>query len=163
VRKRKAVLIAAIGFAGLAIFGITALASPGMGVSGTMPLTGTLAGHVQVNADRIKFQTKGDTDVVVQTITYKAGGFSGWHTHPGFVLAVMESGAVTIQVGCSVHTYAGPPAPGAAGQSFYESGTTPIMARNLGATPAVVRVTYIVPRGSPVRREVDLSQAPHCN
>jgi hypothetical protein len=163
VSKHKAVLIAAIGFAGLAIFGITALATDGAGFTPSTAIRGTLAGHVQVNADRIKFQTKGDTDVVVQTITYAPGGYSGWHTHPGFVLAVMESGALTIQVGCSVNTYTGPVAPAVVGQSFYESGTTPIMARNLGATQAVVRVTYVVPRGSATRRDVPLSQAPHCN
>jgi cupin domain len=154
--KRKAILIAAIGFAGVAIFGITALATAGGGFTATTAVRGTLAGHVQVNTDRIKFQTKGDTDVVVQTITYAPGGFSGWHTHPGFVLAVMESGAITIQVGCSVNTYS-------AGQSFYESGTTPIMARNNGGVPAVVRANFIVPKGVATRRDVPASQVPHCS
>ena len=115
---------------------------------GTTPVRGTLAVHdVHLNADRIKFQTKGETDVVVQTTTYAPGGFSGWHTHPGFVLVVVESGALTLQVGCSVNTYS-------VTQSFYESGTTPIMARNLGTSPAVVRITYVVPKGSAVRLDV---------
>ena len=123
---------------------------------GTTPVRGTLAVHdVHLNADRIKFQTKGETDVVVQTTTYAPGGFSGWHTHPGFVLVVVESGALTLQVGCSVNTYS-------VTQSFYESGTTPIMARNLGTSPAVVRITYVVPKGSAVRLDVPQSQAPAC-
>src|SRR3989440_5765627 len=154
MNSRKATLIAVIGLAGVAIFSVTALATTGGGVVGTTQVRGTLAGPVHTNADRVKFQTKDDADVVVQTFTYSPGGFSGWHTHPGFVLAVVESGALTIQVGCSTNTYSGPPPnspPNTPGQSFYESGTTPIMARNLGAEPAVVRVTYVVPKGAPVR------------
>jgi len=156
MRKRKAIVVAAIGVAAAGIFGVTALATPGGGLMGTTPIRGTIAGDVHLNADRIKFQTKGDTDVVVQTITYAPGGFSGWHTHPGFVLGTMESGALTIQVGCSTNTYS-------AGQSFYESGTDPIMARNLGATPAVVRASFIVPQGVATRRDVPASQIPDCD
>ena len=64
--KRKVIVVAAIGFAAASVFGVTALATPGSGVTPTDTAKGTLAGHVQVNADRIKFQTKGDTDIVVQ-------------------------------------------------------------------------------------------------
>src|SRR5712691_7297276 len=149
-------VIAAIGLAGVAIFGVTALATPGAGFSATPAVRGTIPGAVHLNADRLKFQTKGDTDVVVQTITYSPGGFSGWHTYPGFVLAVMESGALTIQVGCSTNTYS-------AGQSFWESGTDPIMARNLGATPAVVHASFIVPKDVATRRDVPASQIPVCD
>jgi quercetin dioxygenase-like cupin family protein len=154
--KRKAILVAAIGFGAAAIFGVTALATPGGGFMGSLQIRGTLPNHVQVNADRIKFSTKGETDVVVQTITYSPGGFSGWHTHPGFVLAVVESGALTIQVGCSAHTYG-------VTKSFYESGTTPIMARNDTKQDTVVRVTYVVPKGAAVRRDVPESQIPDCS
>ena len=155
MNKRKSVFGAAIGLAFVAIFSVTALATAGGGVSASSQVRGTLTQDVKVNADRIKFQTKGATDVVVQTTTYAPAGFSGWHYHPGFVLVVVESGAITLQVGCSFNTYS-------VTQSFYESGTTPIMARNLGTSPAVVRITYIVPQGSPVRLEVPLSQAPTC-
>ena len=154
MKKRKAILVAAIAFAAVAIFGVTALATTGGGLLGSPQVRGTLPNHVQVNADRIKFSTKGETDVVVQTITYAPGGFSGWHTHPGFVLAVVESGALKVQVGCSTHTYS-------VGQSFYESGTTPIMAR--ASQETVVRVTYVVPKGAAVRRDVPESQIPDCD
>jgi len=154
--KRKAIVVAAIALAALGIFGVTALATAGAGVIGTTQVRGTLPNHVHVNVDGIKFSTKDPTDVVVQTFTYAPGGFSGWHTHPGFVLVVVESGAITLQVGCSVHTYS-------VGQSFYESGTTPIMARNNGAEPTVVRATYIAPKGVNVRRDVPTSQIPDCS
>ena len=154
--KRKAIMVAAIALAAVAIFSVTALATMGGGFVGSAQVRGTLPNHVQVNADRIKFSTKGETDVVVQTITYSHGGFSGWHTHPGFVLAVVESGALTVQVGCSAHTYG-------VTKSFYESGTTPIMARNTTNQDTVVRVTYVVPKGAAVRRDVPASQVPNCS
>jgi quercetin dioxygenase-like cupin family protein len=111
---------------------------------------------IHLNADRIKFQTKGAADVGVQTITVDGGGNSGWHTHPGFVLAVLQKGSVSITVGCSTTTYT-------VGQSFYETGTTPTIARNASATDeAIVRATYIVPKGSPTRLEVLTPQIPVC-
>src|SRR5438105_14958937 len=126
--SRKAIVIAAIGLAGVAIFSVTALASTGAGFMGTPQVRGTLSGAVHINTDRIKFQTKNDgADVVVQTVTYAPAGYSGWHTHPGFVLVVVESGAVTRQVGCSVHTSSpGPPA-----NAFYDARPTPTIPRNL--------------------------------
>lgn len=152
----KSIVIAGIGVASLAALTIPAVATPGGGFTGTPQVRGTLSGRVRVNADQIRLQTGGDVDVVAQTITYGAGGFSGWHTHPGFVLGVVESGALTLQVGCSSHTYQ-------AGQSFYESGTQPIMARNFGIDPAIIRATYVVPKGVAVRRDVALADAPRCD
>ena len=155
MNKRKSVFGAAIGLAFVAIFSVTALATAGSGVTPGTPVRGTLTQDVKVNADRIKFQTKGATDVVAVTTTYAPGGFSGWHTHPGFVLVVVESGDITLQVGCTFNTYS-------AHQSFYESGTTPIMARNLGTSPVVERIIYVVPHDSPVRLDLPQSQAPAC-
>jgi quercetin dioxygenase-like cupin family protein len=156
MQKHKAILIAATALAGVAIFGVTALATPGNGgFHPGMPVRGTLSHGVHVNADRIKFQTEGATDVVVQTILQDPGGDSGWHTHPGFVLGIVESGSVSITVGCRTTTYS-------AGHTFYETGTTPTIARNASTSPLVVRVTYVVPKGSATRREVPESKIPVC-
>ena len=35
----------------------------------------------------------------------RPAGFSGWHTHPGIVFVVVQSGSVVRQVGCTSHTY----------------------------------------------------------
>src|SRR5437660_7113286 len=156
MNKRKSIFGAAIGLAGVAIFSVTALATAGVGFSGSPnpALRGTLAASdVHLNADRIKFQTKDATDVAVQTVTFLPGGNSGWHTHPGFLLAVVESGSVTLTVGCVSNTYS-------VGQSFHETGTTPTIARSTQG--AVVRVTYIVPKGAPTRIDVPASQIPTC-
>jgi quercetin dioxygenase-like cupin family protein len=146
---RKSILGGAIAAGALAAVGVTALATAGSGFTATPSTRGALASNVRVHAGGIKVQTNGPIDVVSgQTITYIPGGFSGWHTHPGFVLAVVKSGALTITVGCSSHTYS-------AGQAFYETGTVPIMARNNGAQDTVVLTTYVVPPGSPVRLEAN--------
>jgi len=108
----------------------------------------TLSDSVQVNQDRVKFQTKDPTDVLVQTISFQPGGTSGWHFHPGVVIVVVESGQVTTHdAGCQTAKY-GPH------QSFVESGTEPFMVSNESASDkAVVYATLVVPAGSPFRIE----------
>jgi quercetin dioxygenase-like cupin family protein len=129
-------------------------ATIGLANTGTL-ITTTILGHratlsdsVQVNQDRVKFQTKDPTDVLVQTITFQPGGTSGWHFHPGVVIVVVESGQVTTHdASCETATYS-------AHQSFVESGTEPFMVSNESATDkAVVYATLVVPAGSPFRIE----------
>jgi quercetin dioxygenase-like cupin family protein len=129
-------------------------ATIGLANSGTLSTT-TILGHratlsdsVQVNQDRVKFQTKDPTDVLVQTITFQPGGTSGWHFHPGVVIVVVESGQVTTHdASCETATYS-------AHQSFVESGTEPFMVSNESAADkAVVYATLVVPAGSPFRIE----------
>jgi quercetin dioxygenase-like cupin family protein len=95
-----------------------------------------------VNQDGVKFQTKGATDVLVQTITFQPKGNLGWHFHPGVVLVVVESGTVTPHdADCETRTY-GPHS------SFVESGTAPFMVSNESQTEnAVVYATLVVPAG----------------
>jgi quercetin dioxygenase-like cupin family protein len=108
---------------------------------------GTLSQDVHLNADRIKFQTKDATDVVVQEIKQDVGGDSGWHSHPGFVVGIVKSGSVSITVGCATTIYS-------AGQTFLETGNTPVIARN-ATDPLVMEATYFVPKGVPTRRDAN--------
>ena len=148
----------------LVLGAITVVAATGATIalanSGTL-ITTTILGHratlsdsVQVNQDRVKFQTKDPKDVLVQTISFQPGGTSGWHFHPGVVIVVVESGQVTTHdASCQTATY-GPH------QSFVESGTEPFMVSNESATDkAVVYATLVVPAGSPFRIE---SAPPAC-
>jgi quercetin dioxygenase-like cupin family protein len=126
-----------------------ALANPGTLITTTiLGHRATLSDSVQVNQDRVKFQTKDPTDVLVQTITFLPQGTSGWHFHPGIVIVVVESGQVTTHdENCQTATY-GPH------QSFVESGTSPFMVSNdSAAANAVVYATIVVPAGSPFRIE----------
>jgi quercetin dioxygenase-like cupin family protein len=139
-----AVAAAAGGFAAFA------LASPPSGQHPTAPAIGTLAAGQQVNTDRLKFQTKDLADVATFSVTYDPLGFSGWHTHPGIVFVVVQSGSVIRQVGCDAHTYN-------AGDSFIESDEQPAgqVSNPSATTPAVLTVMQIVPHGSPRRAEAD--------
>jgi len=126
-----------------------ALANPGsLATTTILGHRATLAQSVMVNQDRIKFQTKDPTDVLMQTITFQSHGNSGWHFHPGVVIVVVESGHITTHdANCETTTY-GPH------QSFVESGTTPFMVSNESATAnATVYATLVVPAGSPFRIE----------
>jgi quercetin dioxygenase-like cupin family protein len=82
-------------------------------------------------------------DVVHQKVTFTPGGFSGWHSHPGVVLVVIESGAITRYFAdCTHQTFN-------AGQSFVELGRDQTaFVRNEGSTPAQVMATLIVPAGT---------------
>jgi quercetin dioxygenase-like cupin family protein len=148
---RKLVLVLA-AMTVTAVGGATIVfANPGTAITTTiLGHRATLTDSVQVNQDRVKFQTKDATDVLVQTITFQPQGSSGWHFHPGVVIVVVESGQVTTHnASCQTETY-GPH------QSFVESGTEPFMVSNESVTDrAVVYATLIVPAGSAFRIETD--------
>src|SRR3977135_2211509 len=82
-----------------------ALGSAGIGFTPTTLVTANLATKVEANTDQVKLQTKGPTDVRVQKIVFTPGGYSGWHHHPGVVIATVASGTVTFTRGCSATTY----------------------------------------------------------
>jgi quercetin dioxygenase-like cupin family protein len=149
---RKLVLVLGASTVIAALGATIALANPGTLITTTiLGHRATLADSVEMNQDRIKFQTKDPTDVLVQTITFQPHGSSGWHFHPGVVIVVVESGQVTTHdANCQTRTY-GPH------ESFVESGTTPFMVSNESDTAnAVVYATLVVaPAGSPFRIETD--------
>ncbi len=142
-----------LGVAGITVIGAAsatvALANPGTAITTTvLGHRATLSDSVQVNEDRIKFQTKDVTDVQMQTITFQPHGTSGWHIHPGFGVVIVESGHVTHHdSNCQAIVY-GPH------ESFVESGTDPHMVSNDSDTAtATVYATFIAPSGSPFRLE----------
>jgi quercetin dioxygenase-like cupin family protein len=133
-----------------AVLAAFALATPPSGQHPTTPTVGTLADATHINTDRIKFQTKDAADVATFSVTYDPNGFSGWHTHPGMLFVVVQSGSVVREVGCDSHTYS-------AGDAFIESDAQPAgqVSNPSSTTPAVLTVTQIVPHGSPRRAEAD--------
>ncbi|MEU9955254.1 cupin domain-containing protein [Streptomyces sp. NPDC050982] len=137
------------GCAAALAFGATsALATPGSGVTGTILAQGTSAGTLKVKA-------KGRTDVIVRSITIAPGGTTGWHYHPGQLIAVVKSGTLTRTLqDCSVEV-------SQAGTSFIEpAGSRHVhVGRNLGTEPVELYVTYLVPKGSPLSLDAD---APAC-
>jgi quercetin dioxygenase-like cupin family protein len=144
-----AVIIIAIS-ASAGLVAPIAIGSSGSGATTTvLGHRATLSDPVQVNEDRIKFQTKGAADLQTQTITFIPGGHSGWHHHPGVIMVIVESGQVTVhEENCHTMTYG-------QGEVFIESGAEPMMVSNEGSTNAVVYATQVAPAGSPFRLEDD--------
>jgi quercetin dioxygenase-like cupin family protein len=117
----------------------TAPSSPGPTPS--MLAVGTLDGPSKAKKDHIELKVGQDTTVRTFTLTYPPGSSSGWHAHPGIVLAVVEKGSVTRQLDdCSA------PQRFSAGEAFTE--VTGHLVTNPGATEAVLRITQLVPAGS---------------
>ena len=144
-RKR---ILAATGFAASLTVAAVALGSPGAGRVTTLLVADAVNNDpVQLNSDRIKFQTKGPTDVRVQTITFAPGGYSGWNHKPGFALVAVQSGEVTqFDSQCNGTTY-GPNSPN--GAVFMEYGDEPEEVRNTSSAPATVYATLVAPDADP--------------
>src|SRR5215471_14877374 len=101
-----------------------ALGNTGNTTSLILAARSTLSDSIQLNDDRIKFQTKDPTDMMVQQVTFPPNGTSGWHHHPGVILVLVKSGHVTVHdSNCRTESY-GP------NQAFVEHGTTPLMVSN---------------------------------
>jgi hypothetical protein len=144
-RLRKTLSAAIVGAAAFGAFAGVALGSAGVGFVPTNLATGNLNNDVKWNSDRVKFQTKDPTDVRVQRIVIAPGGVSGWHHHPGIVIATVASGQVTFtKSDCSSTTY-GPGLP--AGSVFVEGGDDPGQASS--AAGAIVYATFVAPHADP--------------
>jgi hypothetical protein len=134
------IVVAVIG-----TFAAVALASLPSNFTATNLVTGYFANDVHQNSDRVKFQTKDPTDVRVQKIEIAAGGFSGWHHHPGVVIATVASGVVTFtESDCSSTDY-GPGLP--AGAVFVEGGDESAQASS--ADGATIYATFVAPHADP--------------
>ena len=121
------------------------LASPGGGITAETYVTGKLVAGNQQNSDRVKFQTKDDTAVRVQKLTFSPGGFTGWHHHPGIVIVTVQSGTIQMMHSdCSIHEYGqGMPH----GSVFIEGEQRVHEASSAGG--AVVFATYVAPDANP--------------
>jgi quercetin dioxygenase-like cupin family protein len=118
-----------------------ALATPGSGAIGTLLARGTTFERVN-----IKTEPHEPSDIVVVHVTVAPGGYSGWHSHPGFVLATITAGTLTLYDGedpsCT-------PRYVSAGQAFMELPGHVHFARNEGTVPEQHVSTYVLPLGSP--------------
>ncbi|MDQ3790162.1 MAG: cupin domain-containing protein [Actinomycetota bacterium] len=123
-----AVLVAA----GLVFVPSTAGATPSSGVTGVI----------------IAQKTVGETDYVVRRITIAPGGYTGWHFHDGTLYAYVRQGTLTRTMADCVTTEVSP-----AGSTIVEHPVHVHIGRNLGATPVVLDVLYVLPAGSPLSQD----------
>lgn len=122
-----------------------ALATPGSGFTTATFVTAGFPNSVQMNSDRVKFQTKDPNVVRVQKFDWAAGGYSGWHHHPGVIIVTVQSGSATVEdSNCNTVTY-GPGLP--AGAVFVEGGNDPMQV--MSASGATEYVMQIAPAANP--------------
>ena len=84
-------LLLGAGAAGGAIPGIPAVAVVGL-------LNGSDNGPTEVHNDGVQLKTNGATDVATWESKYTFDQTSGWHYHPGIVIAVVKQGTIERQV-----------------------------------------------------------------
>jgi hypothetical protein len=111
-----------------------------------------LPGSLKAKASGIEFKTKGTVVVRNFVLNYPANSYSGWHQHPGIVMASVLSGSVTRTLPCQA------PETFTVGDAFVEVGAH-YVASSGGAKLAI---TQIAPAGTtgPAFRE-DLPE-PSC-
>ncbi|MGE5696307.1 MAG: cupin domain-containing protein [Candidatus Sericytochromatia bacterium] len=95
-------------------------------------------------------------DYVLREIRIAPGGSTGWHWHNGRLYGVIEEGTLTHNMAdCSVDgVYP-------AGSAVFEaSGPDRVhIGRNLGDTPLVMRILYVLPAGSALSED---APSPDC-
>lgn len=137
----KVVQIAAIALCGvgLGLLPVAAQATPGSGVTASVLAQGT-------TDDGFTLTRRDPSEFVVRRIIVEPGGSTGWHYHPGTLLAIVAHGTLT-RTDADCRSIAYP-----AGQSLVEpSGPRHVhIGRNLGTEPVELYVTYVNPIGSPL-------------
>ena len=91
------------------------------------------------------------TDVAMAQITVDPGGSSGWHSHPGGAIIIVQQGSLTVHQPvsgqCQTTTYS-------AGQAFIERPGEVDDVTNTGTVPYVLFVTFPrVPQGDSARTD----------
>jgi len=115
--------------------------------------------HSKSKADGydVDIKAKDDTDILVTNLVVASGGHSGWHSHPGPVLVVVKTGAVTHYDGndptCTGKLHS-------AGTVFIEQGGEVHIARNEGTVEATMVATSFLPAGGPGR--IDAAAPGNC-
>lgn len=90
------------------------------------------------------------TDYVFRQITIAPGGSTGWHWHDGRLYGVIKEGTLTHDAADCAVDGVYPPGAGI----FEPSGADHVhIGRNLGGTPLVMQVLYILPAGSPLTED----------
>ena len=134
-----------LGIAGFAVYGGNVLATPPSGLNNLLLARGTDQSEGSLPIEQ-------GTDIVVAQITVSPGGSSGWHTHPGGAIIVINKGSLTVYKSrgsnCEVFTYS-------TGQAFIERPGEIDDVVNTGSSPYVLLVTFPrVPVGGSARIDV---------
>jgi quercetin dioxygenase-like cupin family protein len=142
-----------VGFAGVfvALNAVPGVATPPAGFVSEIQGRGTYTSHGSLPLGQ-------GQDIVVAKNTVEVGGSSGWHSHPGGAIVVVQQGEITTyrSVGsqCVITRYT-------QGQSFIERPGEPLDAVNTGSTQTIIYATFPgVPVGGSAR--IDLPNPGTC-
>ena len=133
-RRGIRLAVMSLGFVGLfaAFNAIPGAATPPVGFSSQLVGRGTYMSHGTLPIEQ-------GLDIVVSKITVVPGGSSGWHSHPGGAIAIVQQGELTLYVSvgnhCDITTYT-------AGQAFVERPNDVVNAVNTGSTDFIVVATF---------------------
>jgi quercetin dioxygenase-like cupin family protein len=146
---KKIIGIVAVGVCGVSLYYGAAFSTPSSGQTNTSILVGTFDKlNVKKSGEaRVTVRTKEDVDIVTTQATIAAGGFTGWHSHPGPVFVTVTQGALTVYNApdCQPQVYP-------AGTGFVEPSPKQVhLVRNEGTEEAKFTATFILPVGA-VRR-----------
>ena len=91
-------------------------------------------------------ETKGPSDLYVQSNVWAPGGTTGWHTHPGHSLIIVTAGTVTAYDGhdpsCTPHVYT-------TGMGLVDAGGDHVhVIRNEGSVEARTVAVQLIPAGA---------------
>ena len=160
-RSKQALSVTIGCLAAIGTFAAVALGSAGGGGFAPEPpfVTASSLNKLDLKNDGVRLETRGPVDLRVQKIVIGPGGYSGWHHHPGLVIASVASGAVTFTSAsdCTATTY-GPGLPD--GTVFAEDSKTAGQASSV--TGATIYVTYIVPHAVPGLFRIEDIVPPPC-
>jgi len=115
----------------------------------------------------VEIKAKESTDIAVSNVVVSAGGSSGWHSHPGPVLVIVKTGAITFYRAGKHGGQNGDDENGNNGtnaltcsRTVYPTGSAFVevpapghvmLAKNEGSTEATVTATYFAPPGAALR------------
>ncbi|WP_369025057.1 cupin domain-containing protein [Qipengyuania sp. RANM35] len=128
-----------------------AYATPGSGF-GPAPISTGKLGKTNENSVKpgvwnLNVMTNGDSTVGLDQLTVQGGGYSGWHSHTGIVIATVQSGTIlwTDAETCTTKSYS-------VGETFVEPANRPHYVRNASASStATYSAVQIRPLGTPGR------------
>ncbi|QBJ98747.1 cupin domain-containing protein [Rhodococcus sp. ABRD24] len=123
---------------------------------GLTPATAAATPSSGVTGEILAQATVGNQDYILRKITIAPGGTTGWHFHDGMLYGIVTEGTLThYKSDCTT-------------DGIYNAGGTIVepsgngyvhMGRNIGSTPMVLHVLYVLPTGSPLSED---APAPSC-
>ena len=148
---------------GVAAYVGTVRATPASGFKGTT-LASARFDEIDIHAHTIpafwqsKLQTKGLSDLYVQSNVWAPGGTTGWHTHPGPSLIIVTAGTVTAYDGddttCTPQVYS-------EGMGFIDPGDGHVhVLRNETASETRTIAVQLIPAAA--ARRIDVPAPGNC-